>query len=541
MTDQQPSIGDLMVALNNVAESIQQMNVRMIIQEEATLNLQTSLNDIQPRLSILFHGQEDKEDDNDDDDSENKDLARVHPDHPVSKGNEDLDSIPKIPKPRKSMFQRNIDETVNLAERHDVVIQRQTPSHSHIFLSSTDLAEYAQFVNKWFDWEIQHGIKLEPALIVSRNVRNQIMYNNGKSDTDFNSLTPSEFCTLMAKETRVFSKVHFAETLRHAMKEVKVLLWDSVRPSTHERFFQGILRRQKIFTRTFQILMEANKQYCPSLEGKEFGLAQIFLDTIDKNYNKYILAEIPKVKDQNYAKLSDFVDEYVFQAKVHFEAGRAIRLVPYGGNDFKMASPVNKGYSYNPNFKSAPPANRERSGYNTNNNRRLNFVDVSIEDDHSGDEDIGREKNAQQWTDVDSDGEADCTPPLLEEQQPDQIEQTNHSDEGVEDSAFLHAVNDYNSSKDYVKGCVNFALYGNCFNGDSCKNKQGHNESVAKDTREWMIKKLSSPIGKLRAPPMTNQLRSAAQSESNKLNLQPSKGQWPKKIVQRDRSDRDIE
>ena len=39
--------------------------------------------------------------------------------------------------------------------------------------------------------------------------------------------------------------------------------------------------------------MEANKTACPTLEGKEFGLAQIFLDLIDKEYNKYILAEIP--------------------------------------------------------------------------------------------------------------------------------------------------------------------------------------------------------------------------------------------------------
>lgn len=525
---QEPTINDIVNSLNHVMYAMQDVNDKLNEQEK-------TINEMQPRVSILFDGQDAAKEEN----QEEKVSA----------------SLGRQANSRMSMFQRNVEETSTLAGRHEVIIQRQTPSHSHIYLTSTDLAEYAQFVNRWFDWEIQHGIKLEPALIVSRNVRNQIMYNNDKTDTDFNSLTPAEFCSLMAKETKVFSKVHFAETLKLANRDIKVLMWDSVRPNTHERFFQGILRRQKMFTRTFQILMEANKLFCPALEGKEFGLAQIFLDLIDKNYSKYILAEIPKIKNQNYAKLSDFVDAYVAQAKKHFEAGRAIRLVPYGGNDFKMATQQSKTSNYNSSSKTSTPhtGSRDafpRSGYRgsrDNNshpgNRRLNHVDINNEEDDSGAED------PHPWTDVHSDGESDTSDVGQLEDPQTRDRKAEHAEDYVQDHE-LQVLNDSGGPKDYVKGCVNFALYGNCFNGDACKNAQGHREKVAAETRDWMVRKLTSNM-KPRAAPLNRQQRDSVDKEFYNLKPEPSTTSFPtevdyakvnasapRKIVQRERSER---
>ena len=286
--------------------------------DERLANHEGMLHEIQPRLSILY---DDKEDNTAED---NKNSLRDSPDSSVNQ--KDMD---KRKNSRMTMFQRNVEETTKLSERHAVIVQRPTPSHEHIKLTSTDLAEYAQFVNKWFDWEIKHGIKLEPALIVAEHVRNQLMYNNGYSETDIQALTPAEFCSMMAHENKFGSKPQFAETLRYATRHTPVLMWHSMRPSNHERYFQGILKRQKLFLRTFQILMEANKHFCPTLEGKEFGLAQIFLDLIDKEYNKYIQTEILKPKDQNFKKLSDFTDAYVAKAKTHFDLSRSVQLVPY--------------------------------------------------------------------------------------------------------------------------------------------------------------------------------------------------------------------
>mmetsp|Transcript_18833 Transcript_18833/g.27186 ORF Transcript_18833/g.27186 Transcript_18833/m.27186 type:complete len:196 (+) Transcript_18833:17-604(+) len=79
---------------------------------------------------------------------------------------------PSASRERKTIFMKEVEETTHLAERRQVVVQMPTPSHSHIFLNSMDLADYAQFVTKWFDWQVKYGVRLEPALIVSQSIRN---------------------------------------------------------------------------------------------------------------------------------------------------------------------------------------------------------------------------------------------------------------------------------------------------------------------------------------------------------------------------------
>lgn len=505
----EPTLSDIMAALTSVIHEVRDLGKRMVEQEEA-------IAEMQPRLSILYD-QEVKSisspEDGKSNEASDRDSNEGSPVYPE-------ETMPAQRPARKSIFQKNIEETSVLAERHSVVIQRQTPNHSHIYLTSTDLAEYAQFVNKWFDWEIQHGIKLEPALIVSRNVRNQLMYNNGKTETDFNSLTPSAFCSLMAMETKVFSKVQFAETLKYAMRAVKCLYWDNVRPSTHEKFFQGILRRQKQFLRTFQIMMEANKNYCPDLEVKDFGLAKIFLDTIDRNYNKYILAEIPKVKSYNFRKLSDFLDAYVAKAKEHFEASRSIRLVPYTGDDFKLAQQKTQTSQSSSRFRDNPTAH-ETSSSQRYSSQRVNFVDVTRDDDT---DDSVCPGDSHQPRVSDSDDESayeDCVDQDTDNPVLDTCHETNSADYSVpcETSTQQLQAADFRSevAPNSVRGCINYALYGRCFAGDSCKNVKGHNEKIALDTRQWILKKVSTPI------------------EFSKVKHSHIDPQQPRKIVQRDR------
>jgi endonuclease III-like uncharacterized protein len=153
-------------------------------------------------------------------------------------------------------------------------------------------------------------------------------------DTMFSKLSAETFCELMSKETRVDSKVEFVETLRYALRFLKPLNWSSVRPNTHEQFFQEILKRKSIFMRTFMIMMEANSKYCPSVAGKEYGAAKVFLDLVDDSYNKRVLAEIPRITDTNYRNIEEFLNQYVEKASQHYEASKAIRMVPYDGSDF---------------------------------------------------------------------------------------------------------------------------------------------------------------------------------------------------------------
>ena len=59
------------------------------------------------------------------------------------------------------------------------------------------------------------------------------------------------------------------------------------------------------------IMMEANSKMCPAVSGKEYGLASVFLSLIDSNYNKRILAEIPRITETNYPRIEEFIDAYM--------------------------------------------------------------------------------------------------------------------------------------------------------------------------------------------------------------------------------------
>ena len=81
-----------------------------------------------------------------------------------------------------------------------------------------------------------------------------------------------------------------------------------------------------------------------------------------------------------------------------------------------------------------------------------------------------------------------------------------------------------------VRGCINYALYRNCFKGSECKNAAGHNEKVAEETRKWMISKLqqdNGPKGPIRSTPGT--------SGERNFDRPPNPNAFPRKIVQREK------
>ena len=514
MSEQENEITAL---LQQILSRTENMEIRLLNIEDRLDAFEEKQNVNDSRLSIL----------------EGEDELNTDEKTPTSNEKKEEDRNDFIPDPkafssdkdnkRKSAFMKAVSQTTALAERRQVVVQMATPSHSKVWLSSTELSEYCRFVNNWFDWEIKHGIKLEPTLIIADHVRTTLMYNNDMTEQDFSDLRPEDFCALMAKETQVLSKVQFHQTFKHALRDVKVLLWEKVKPNSHELFFQGVLRRKKIYLRTFQILMEANSAFCPDLEGKEFGLAQIFLSLFDPEYNKLVLAEIPKVKQANYKKVEDFVDAYVAKAKVHFDTSKLIWAVPYKGDDFQRFS-ANARYQGNTN---ETPNRKDfvqpKSLYQPSATRTLNFIDVTEERDYSDDDE--------------QDICFDSPPPddnpkreTLEELEEVLCQEENAKDLPTDCDATVDQqlqVLDSDNPSQTVRGCVNFTLYGRCFKGADCKYASGHNDQAATETRKWMMSKLQSHQGSARA--------------SIQQGYRPSTNAPPRKIIQREKPTKDFE
>ena len=122
---------------------------------------------------------------------------------------------------RSTRFNKLVAENKVLANRHQVQVIKEPPSHRHIFLKTTKLQDYVKFVNDWMDYGIRHGINLEPAQIVSSTIRQRLLDKYEMTEQDFLKLSAEEFCQLMAGETRVFSVIGFAETLSAALSHIK--------------------------------------------------------------------------------------------------------------------------------------------------------------------------------------------------------------------------------------------------------------------------------------------------------------------------------
>ena len=104
-------------------------------------------------------------------------------------------------KEKKLVFMREAQQSDDREVQKQVVIHIEPPSAKHIYLDSMDLSSFTKFIIQWFEYEQINGLRLKPVQIISRRIRNLVMFNNHMDDSVFAKLTAAEFCELMAKET----------------------------------------------------------------------------------------------------------------------------------------------------------------------------------------------------------------------------------------------------------------------------------------------------------------------------------------------------
>ena len=94
---------------------------------------------------------------------------------------------------RSSVFIREAQGSDNISVRKQVVISVEPPMHKHIYLDSMELSDLTKFIIQWFEYEQINGIKLEPAQIISRRVRNLLLSNDSMTDSMFAKLSSQKF------------------------------------------------------------------------------------------------------------------------------------------------------------------------------------------------------------------------------------------------------------------------------------------------------------------------------------------------------------
>jgi hypothetical protein len=371
---------------------------------------------------------------------------------------------PNTKERRSTRFNKLVAENKVLSNRHQVQVIKEPPSHRHIYLKSTKLQDYVKFVNDWMDYGIRHGINLEPAQIVSNTIRQRLLDKYEMTEQDFLKLSAEEFCQLMAGETRVFSVIAFAETLETALSHIKPMPWDKVTPANHEDFYNSVLRLNTVFERTVNILMEMNSEFAPRLDDKKWGLAVIYLRKIDKGYREVVLAEIPKLRQENYHTIHDFVKTFKERAFAHYERSRTMSMIPYRGVQFSTCGGLDQK-------EQIAVLNVIR----TSNEVRDVHDSVEMNDDELYlDERPGHD---QASSDADDPGNE------MEELYINELtDQERVVLQGIEPSG--------KGEGQYPTSCIYYAIFGECKRGSECKNKDAHNAQAADRTRKWLRQKL---------------------------------------------------
>ena len=80
---------------------------------------------------------------------------------------------------------------------------------------------------------------------------------------------------------------------------------------------------------------------------------------IDEEYNKRILAEIPKVSESNFPNVEKFLESYVDEAGKYYHISKTVKSVPYyAGSDFNRKNVEARAKFVQKNIPSGRPQAR---------------------------------------------------------------------------------------------------------------------------------------------------------------------------------------
>jgi len=320
------------------------------------------------------------------------------------------------------------------------------------------------------------------------------MYNHDLTDRQFGELSPDDFFLLMAKETKVSSKREFAETMRCALRDVSKLIWSTVVPNTHEKFFQGVLKRKKLYEKAFQMMMveKSNRKHCPNIEGKDFGLAKIFLDMFEYSYVKTVLAEILKINATNYKQVSDFLSTFVEHASNEYQASRNLRKIPYASADFINLPTKSSSDRSSGDTKPSGGSSVDKKPWHRPDHKKVHNLTCRAEDSSDSEEERRRPTKGSQPRKPDSDDDS-----LEDVKAPTEPSHEMLRNLEGDPEELLQALD----AATQTRGCLYYTVYGKCFRDKECKNVMGHNEKIAKETRQWLIRKLTAMENEGTGPP----------------------------------------
>lgn len=219
---------------------------------------------------------------------------------------------------------RNLDLSEKIAAKTVVNVTR-VEKECNVKIEKFNLSTVCRAMKKIMEFQERENTVVNMAKVLSPSVKQHLRINNSVKTGDLTEMSMSTLFSVLAKQTRVHSKVQFYSELKDALSHIQLIEWDKITPANHETYYFQQLNLVEDFNIVLKIMLQENKEFCPAVNDKENGLIRLFRSFHSYGYWKYLWSGMK----QRYRRMEDFTDEYQDKALEQYQLSTALKEIPY--------------------------------------------------------------------------------------------------------------------------------------------------------------------------------------------------------------------
>ena len=235
-------------------------------------------------------------------------------------------------RPRESILKELVQQSDN--PRSGVQFVETRPSDKHIRLTELTVKAVKKFADQIVEYQTVHGLVLPVSTLIDSSVRDFIIANNkGLNNYNFHLLKTPAILTLLQETIRPPTVLDFQRVLASSVEFPQEQRYQKPTAIAFRAFHDAVLVYRKNFITIFEILAENNEENIPSVNNKDGGLIKIFVDKIPYKYGDNF---VKSRKDQKYATIHDFIDDFEATLAEHYQLSKSAKSMQqfFGGSDY---------------------------------------------------------------------------------------------------------------------------------------------------------------------------------------------------------------
>ena len=396
-----------------------------------------------------------------------------------SSSDESSQASPTKPKKAAGKLFRDIKHSTDVASAQTVLVMRKE-KECHVTINKFRLSKVAKAIRDIINFQEEEGTVVRMQKVLSSDMKEHLRVSRGLTRTDLAKLDMSDLFQIIAEETKVYSTVAFYDELKDAMSHTKIMDWSKVSAVNHEVFYFQQLKFIDNFKRMLQIMLECNKEYCPRVDDKQYGLVRLFKELNDPAYIAYAFG---CMKTLSFNTMNEFFNEFSKVLYDHYQVSLVSRELPYRTN--KEHKDRIKDY-----YERKRQDSFVKKSSHKDQKKTFHRVSHLREKDSDSDEypDLDEVSSVE---DLVSDCVSlDSGEEPVEEESKTSASKPQETSENTESEDMLAAVQQTQGAKTQTKyGCMKKMLYGKC---DKFNCKYSHDDSVVRQSARELRDKVDA-------------------------------------------------